>query len=508
MRCVYNPDFWNSCLELIVSNEDKVLFAEAAASVKTNAYRGAYILLWLSCAEALKRKFAELSHRDGQAKKIIEETRRKESNHQSIDKYLLESAKKYGLLSESGHKKLEHVYIFRCIYGHPYEEQPTIENLQSAARDVVDLVLSQPVRLRYGYLEEQVHLLIDEVNFLDNTSTACAEYASVVYERSDPALNLWFLRKLWEKLHTIYPDISLRSIYLRGVWFSQEFLDRGIKQLVDNWDIHGDLVKYKNILPVVLADNRLFILLSDFHTDYIVSHFLELGQSKTYYLKALLDLVDQECLNERQRKRFHLAVQKIDVNHLIEANVPPNYYISRIISALKSHDWYKQSPAIQQFCNMGTNNIDKLPQETQILLGNNILQCAEGKEKSALGFLRELANDEYLRYSYGLIAGIFIECFVNDSDKIRFKNGTISYAIRIALKLPLEQRSKLITEVVERMKRGVIKYEYSFDGEKDKTLKLIESLEERYEGVEEFIAPIKILLASMKSDTSPDDNFE
>ena len=55
----------------VLDDDDKPLFHEAVESARVGALRGAYILLWLSCLESLKRKFQEAATRDHAATKIV-----------------------------------------------------------------------------------------------------------------------------------------------------------------------------------------------------------------------------------------------------------------------------------------------------------------------------------------------------------------------------------------------------------------------------------------------------
>lgn len=55
----------------ILTEEDRPLFQEAVTSAFHDALRGAYILIWIACAEGLKRKFREAVVRDGNANKSI-----------------------------------------------------------------------------------------------------------------------------------------------------------------------------------------------------------------------------------------------------------------------------------------------------------------------------------------------------------------------------------------------------------------------------------------------------
>src|ERR1700677_2653532 len=102
------------CQNKILEESDKVLFKEFVDSLKVKAYRSAYIMLWICCAEALKRRCKELASRDGEAQKVMTNIEQKEINHQSADKFILEKSKNYGLVLDTEFAKLLHIYEMRC----------------------------------------------------------------------------------------------------------------------------------------------------------------------------------------------------------------------------------------------------------------------------------------------------------------------------------------------------------------------------------------------------------
>ena len=67
----------------ILSAEDKPLFEEATRAAQAGALRAAYVMIWLSCAESLKRRFREAQKRDGAAGKVVGQIVQKESEHKA-----------------------------------------------------------------------------------------------------------------------------------------------------------------------------------------------------------------------------------------------------------------------------------------------------------------------------------------------------------------------------------------------------------------------------------------
>lgn len=103
--------------------------------------------------------------------------------------------------------------------------------------------------------------------------------------------------------------------------------------------------------------------------------------------------------------------------------------IDEIIEQLRSHDWYKQNPAIQKLRYIRLNDIDE---SSQFLLGRNLLQTADGNEFSAVDIFKRLGN--WLeRWSTidgenHVLNGILYEIYFNSKGKFRrncIKSGLI-----------------------------------------------------------------------------------
>ena len=98
-------------------------------------------MVWLTCAESLRRRFNEAKTRDNDAGRIAGEIEKRESDHRAVDKNLLDEGRNYGFISDSGKTVLTHIYEKRCIFAHLYEEAQSGEHLTEAASAIVELVL-------------------------------------------------------------------------------------------------------------------------------------------------------------------------------------------------------------------------------------------------------------------------------------------------------------------------------------------------------------------------------
>ena len=107
----------------------------------------------------------------------------------------------------------------RCIYGHPYEQEPSQEQLIHAASTVVDFVLSKPVILKEFFAQSLVKNMLDDVTYIDNDRETVSEYARNILPRIDSKIYGWMLDKYLAGLEPLANDPSQRKIFLRGVYF-------------------------------------------------------------------------------------------------------------------------------------------------------------------------------------------------------------------------------------------------------------------------------------------------
>jgi len=210
--------------EDILAQEDYPLFGEAVECAKIGALRSAYVMIWLACAESIRRRFREAKTRDHEAGKVVGKIEQSEREHKAVDKLLLDSAHSYGLISDSGRTILSHIYEMRCVYAHPYEQAPSQEKVTEAAASVVELVLSQPVRLRQGFGRRLIDGLLREKNYLDDYEPAVIVFAKGVFPRIDESVHAWLLEQYWAELEKIADDPSMAIFFRRGIWFSRAFL--------------------------------------------------------------------------------------------------------------------------------------------------------------------------------------------------------------------------------------------------------------------------------------------
>jgi hypothetical protein len=486
-------------LDRVLSAEDRVLFEEAVASARASATRAAYIMVWLSCAESLKRKFREFAPRDGTATQVTGEIARKEGSQHAVDKYILEQAKEYGFISNTEHAQLVHVYEMRCVYGHPYETSPVLEQLVAAASVVIENVLSRPTKLRHGYISEQIRLITQDPTFLDDLHERVRIYATAVHPKVDDSLHLYFMRKLWGEIEKLLPDATMAIYVRRGTWFSRAYLTQVIDGFLPDWDVVQDLVNTPGSLSNVLSDPVIFERISEHAQDIVVGKLIGLATTTSTGLRLSHELHAAGVLSERHRERFRAAVKDLALDFLVSSGYPPIYYANKFIEELKRSSWHKQNPAVEALKNVGAPGIGSLPPEMQVQLGNNVLQAAEGNARSAISFLNEISEDATV-WPEHFVEGVLAECVVNDEDKVRFKNRHLASAVKVVLKLESGRASAVSTRISERIRRGTLKYRYQDLEDRDDAVRMLDKLG-KDEGV---LQSLQEALAALESELSDD----
>jgi hypothetical protein len=138
-------------------------------------------------------------------------------------------------------------------------------------------------------------------------------------------------------------------------------------------------------------------------------------------------LIGDFCFNSGQ------LIHSIDLPYKEEHIADENFQssgneIDEIIKKLRSHDWYKQNPAIRALTTLDKSRLDK---SSMFLLGRNILQTADGGENSANHIIRNLdtwLDDWFISEENHVLNGILYEMYFNSKGQFRqinFKNSLI-----------------------------------------------------------------------------------
>jgi hypothetical protein len=413
-------------------------------------------MIWLACAESLKRRFREAQKRDGAAGRIVGDIENKEKEHKAVDKFVLTKAHEYGFISDSGHTVLNHIYEMRCLYGHPYEEAPSQEQVSHAAAVVVEHVLSKPVKLRHGFGKQLLKSLLEEPNFLDDQQTAVVAFTKDILPRLDESIYGWLLDNYWEELEKIADDSSMAIFFRRGTWFSRTMLIEVGLDVFSHDDWHDRSSRFPKTLMRACSIAEIFKELGKRAQDSLVGLIIAESSTRASVLKHLERLSINGALTTRQQERFIEHVSGLQSSAIRSAGLSTNTCYEKLIDAMKSHNWYVQNPAIDLVVSNGPDQAAELNEEQQINLGRNLLQAGEGTAGSANEFLEALSQDGKL-WPFNVVRGIALESFTNEENQIRFKERHLGRVLSAIDQLEDDQQDQIIAEIAASIDAGVPK---------------------------------------------------
>lgn len=430
----------------ILAAEDSPLFDDVVEAGKAGALRAAYVMIWLACAESLKRRFREAQKRDGVAGKIVREIETKEKEHKAVDKFVLTKAHEYGFVSDSGHTVLNHIYEMRCLYGHPYEEAPSQEQVLHAAAVAVEHILSKPVKLRYGFGKQLLKSLLEEPSFLDDQQTAVAAFAKDILPRLDESIHGWLLDNYWKDLEKFSDDSSMAIFFRRGTWFSRTMLTEVGVDVFSHDDWHDRSSRFPKILMRVCSIADIFKGIGKRAQDSLVGLIITESATRASVLTQLERLSLNGALTMRQQARFVEHVSEMSSSAIRSAGLRTKTCYGKLIDALKSHNWYVQNPAIDLIVSNGPAQAAELDENQQINLGRNLLQSGEGTAGSANEFLEKLSQDG-ASWPFHVVRGIALESFTNEGNQIRLKDRHLARVLSAIDHLQQRLRNELIEEI-------------------------------------------------------------
>lgn len=442
-----------SKLSSIPEPEDQILFNDAIACVRSAVPRAAYILLWIACAESLRRRFQKLSLHDGAAGIVVGKINSAEAQHRAADYLMIEEAKKYGFISDVEFIDLEHVYGRRCVFAHPYELAPSYADVAFAAEKVLKCVLSKPIRLRHGWLKEQIRLLTEELIFLDDYQPAVIAYVDSIFSRMAEDLRGWFVLNLAAAGESLASD-PVKVVFLRRViWVLWSFIEKLADEEITASDFQIAILKSPKIVTQALAHPSIFVRVNEAVRDSVVGYLIQFSTTHASWLSSLRDLKTDGKLSARQLLRFQQHLDTFTIKDLATFGLPLDVYVERLIQQVKTYHWYTQNAALEVLQNAGPTQIAALAPNTQIQLGNNVLQAADGSAHAADNLLNAVVTARPPWPPY-FIEGLVREIFHNDGGEVRFKPSKLNAALKALQTLDLAEQRRIIDGITTEVANG------------------------------------------------------
>jgi hypothetical protein len=222
--------------------------------------------------------------------------------------------------------------------------------------------------------------------------------------------------KLWGK--NLYDYLS--DIYQRRAMYTVVFISRAYRD------------KLWTNLERKAAQARAFSESREYLLPAIIDPDVEIpGVLKTIAYIDLKDLTPEDFAEKIIQKLQDEGVLQAETqafNYGPDAKADIDFHLSgngsiiKTISGLKSHDWYKQRPAVESIHDLKWSEVSH---DEAFILGRNIYQCACGTERTALAFMRDLRRQLAKippDRAMDLLNGMFYEVYFDSKGEYRQDN--------------------------------------------------------------------------------------
>ena len=481
---------------LIVNDEDRLLFDDAARCLLAGANRSAYVTSWLCAAASIRSKLEIVGVRDSHVGKKLKSIDDAETKGQSIDRMLLDAAKDYGMIGDDDFDSLENIRQRRNIYAHPRKSAPIPDEVLGALGTVVRSLLSKPPLLRFGYATEVIQGVFEERHFLDDVEDRVIEFGKGFSNRIDPQINPWVFRTCIEKLDQLWDDGNLTTIRLRGLAFIRGFLlEKHYDLGQDEWKVIEIARKYSKATPIVLSNPVVWKSIPMQGREIIIGYLSESVQQGSVSIfhssstssgplpsqafDAIKLLHDSKVLDEREEERLSRALISAPLERLAQYGIPLQEWVDRVLEDLTSYNWYTQNPAIDALLSAGSEQIRSLSIEMQDNLGRNVMQAANGGSNSAEHLLHVIQNKPN-DWPTEFIRGVIFECFVHESGEHRFKNRLLSQALLAICGLSVSDSIPILNDLISSLESSSPK-SYVPSQDYDQAIEILKDIESDYE---------------------------
>jgi hypothetical protein len=146
-------------LSRVRSSDVKDYMHEAMICYMTGAYRGCIVLSYIALFDDLLAKLDELSKINTEAKCICQEAKKKKSDQEVFESYLIDQLGSKKLLSTLDTSLLSTIRILRNKSAHPSGHKPSPEEARFIYYEIINRFLSQPILTTTQLVDEIIERL-------------------------------------------------------------------------------------------------------------------------------------------------------------------------------------------------------------------------------------------------------------------------------------------------------------------------------------------------------------
>jgi len=469
---------WEDLRKQIADKQDFALYDEAVKCYKNNAFRMAYIAIWICIAESLRNKMSIMAQKDSVVDDIMKKIEECESKHQPPDRLILGKAKDLGIIDDSSYPQIEHILIMRNIYAHPYNTAPIPEEVKVAFINAINKVLSVPAFLRKPYIDNLLENLQQNRHFMDDVEEKVIKFAEEVTTKIAPNLYPYIFKGLTYQLNNVLGDPDKNIFQNRLIWFVRTFIKQSKPDFSNaKWRLKEKFNDFPKVVTKIFSEIYLWNMIPENIQDGVLGWMLypeeEIDGKKTIITtsyesaKLVFSLYQNKKLTKRQGERFLEWIEKEEISNLGRWSIPLEYYVDRVIESLLSHNWYVQNPAAYCLWDLGESGMQNISSPKLEQLGRNILQSADGGARQSISFIKNMLTKNIL-WPKSFIKGLFYELFINENLNFRCKYRLLYDVLCVINYLYSEDIAELCNSLTDDIKNSTLKFGKDFDyGEED-----------------------------------------
>lgn len=432
----------------VIDAKDQIIFDEVAGCLKNGYRRSAYIMSWIAIIESLKRKiykFANLG--DSSAKKAVEEIENLEAAHKSADVFIYDQAKKCGILADSDVSAIEFFWKKRCVFGHPYETQPTLEENKYIVIEGVRLVLGTELTYNKSYLDEICSMIVDSPHFLPNDIELIKAKAQKIVARTPEHLFPYFFKSLLFKIGQFKdetePPIEVQKLRI----FIIELLRVAKKPLLEaeyGFNVRVTRFPFTSFCGFVHHEIWEHIPMEAKETLLNYLESTPKNKEQDYYVKFFVKHIrEKDKLIEAHAERYCAYLNKQSFDKAVEFYGNNFDTYTRIITEMETYTYTVQNVVVDYLRQATTVElVNSFTAEQQIGIGKVIQNAAKNNHFSSKNIKTDILKKER-GFSDWVRIGIIISILENVKNMVGANKGELLATLEMLNKVELSVRKSV-----------------------------------------------------------------
>lgn len=478
--------------------QDYPLFDELIGCLEANFLRSAYIMSWIGIAENLKSKILQLSNLgDAAATNALKAIEDAEANKKSVDKLILEKAMALNLTDTSEQGILDFLWTQRCLFAHPYNLAPNIDETKYSINQLVKICLAKPLLFKRQYLNELVQNIVTKPFFLQNDEVEINKYYDGLLPRITVDQHPYLFKTLLGEFGKIDNETSKADIQVKlRLFIIKLLLDSTLPLSDDSWSLEHRAVNfpfttfYGVVSPATWT--KLPIRIKQILIDYALG---EVDENKRYQIKNIFwNLIRNGVLEENFRTRYFDFLENISFNYAINFYADPSRMLGRILRQFDTHNYDKQNPVIEYLKSTnGKTFYNGLSEADQAALGRRITYAVRNNNWIGIDYFNSLPNQTDL--PKGLIAGLVEGTLFDRNNKFYIALDKFYTTLKVLAKLDtadaLDILDKIDNQITSTQDSTHHLEDESIDAAKNKFSELGQDIQAKAEGMLDHLKPFK-----------------